>query len=288
MLNGRTLLLGLVAVMALFHAVFWFKHLPQGWKRPRLFDTALGFITNFFDTLGIGSYAPTTTVLAWKNPSQVALIPGTLNIGHALPIALQALIFVSSVEVSQTTLWSMTLASMLGAYSGACVVTRLPAKPVSLGMACALLLAATVQLLGLLEVLPSGGDALGLHGMPLMVAVLGAFVVGGTSTVGVGSYAPTMIMISLLGMNPLAAFPIMMGSAAVMLPMSSTQFIRKQSYQVREALGLTLGGLPGVAVAAFVVKSLPLHVLRWVVVCVVFYAAYAIVKNACRTTRHST
>jgi uncharacterized membrane protein YfcA len=282
MLNGRNALLLCVVVKALFHAVFWAKNLPKGWKRPGFFDTALGFVTNFFDTLGIGSYAPTTTVLAWKHPDKIGLIPGTLNIGHALPISLQALIFVSSVDVTQTMLWLMTLAAVAGAYVGASFVSVLPAKPVSVGMGSALLVAATVQLLGLCNVLPAGGDALGLSGTSLVVAVLGACLIGAVSAIGVGSYAPTMIMVSLLGMNPLAAFPIMMGSAAVMLPLSATQFIRKQSYHVPSALGLTLGGLPGVLVAAFLVKSLPLNVLRWIVVAVVFYAAYSILRNAFR------
>jgi uncharacterized membrane protein YfcA len=106
------------------------------------------------------------------------------------------------------------------------------------------------------------------------------FLIGALMTIGIGAYAPIMIMISLMGMNPTAAFPIMMGSCAFLMPVASTQFIRKQKYDLRAAAGLAVGGVPGVIIAAYIVRSLPLQMVRWLVVVVVVYAAVSLLRAA--------
>ena len=105
-------------------------------------------------------------------------------------------------------------------------------------------------------------------------------VLGALMTLGIGYYAPCLIMISLLGMNPTAAFPIMMGACAFLMPVGSVQFIRKESYDLRAAIGLTLGGPRRVLIAAFIVKSLPLDTVRWLVVVVVVYTAVGMLRTA--------
>src|SRR5207244_1615701 len=127
---------------------------------------------------------------------------------------------------------------------------------------------------------PGGGTALSLSGTLLLVGVISNFILGALMTLGIGLYAPCMILISLLGMNPTAAFPIMMGSCAFLMPASSARFIRKESYDLRAALGLTFGGLPGVLLAAYIVKSLPLGAVRWLVVVVVIYTATMMLRAA--------
>ena len=104
-------------------------------------------------------------------------------------------------------------------------------------------------------------------------------------TLGIGLYAPCMILISILGMNPRAAFPIMMGSCAVLMSVSSAPFIRSERYNRKAALGLTVGGIPGVLLAAFVVKSLPLSAVRWLVVAVVIYTASMMLRSALQERR---
>jgi uncharacterized membrane protein YfcA len=91
-----------------------------------------------------------------------------------------------------------------------------------------------------------------------------------------------MILVSLLGMNPQAAFPIMMGSCAFLMPVASAKFLEARSYSVRPALGLALGGIPAVLIAAFIVKSLPLTLVRWLVVVVVTYSAIMMLRSAYR------
>ena len=254
---------------------------------PTPLQTAIGFITNFFDTLGIGAFATTTAMFrAWKVVRD-ELIPGTLNVGHSPPAVIQAIIYTQLVEVEFMTLFLLIAAACAGAWLGAGVVAGLPRSGVQVGMGTALLAAASIMLLQLLGLAPGGGAAIGLHGASLALAIVGNFVLGSLMTLGIGLYAPCMIMISLLGMNPTTAFPIMMGSCAFLMPVCSLQFIRRNRYHLRAAVGLALGGPLAVLIAAFIVKSLPLLYLRWLVVVVVVYTASTMLRSAAREKKLS-
>lgn len=248
--------------------------------RPSLLRAAIGFVTNFFDTLGIGSFAPTTAIFKLKRLVPDEQIPGTLNVGHALPTVAQALIFIAAVQVDPTTLVTMIVASVAGAWLGAGVVTRLPRRAIQVGMGTALLVAATLFILKNLDLIPGGGDALALTGWRFWFGISANFVLGALMMLGVGLYAPCLILVSLLGMNPLAAFPIMMGSCAFLMPISGLKFIATRRYDLRASIGLALGGVPAVLIAAYLVRSLPLVWLRWLVVIVVLYTAIAMLRSA--------
>ena len=207
-------------------------------------------------------------------------IPGTLNVGHMLPTIVQAIIYTQIVEVEFVTLVLLIAAACGGAWLGAGVVAGWPRRNVQIGMGLALFGAATIMLLQLLNFVPGGGTALELGGTKLAIGMGGNFVLGALMTLGIGLYAPCMILISLLGMNPTAAFPIMMGSCAFLMPVGSMQFIRKDAYNLRAALGLAIGGPLAVLIAAFIVKSLPLFYVRWLVVVVVIYTASTMLQAA--------
>jgi uncharacterized membrane protein YfcA len=246
------------------------------WPTPP--QLAIGAVTNFFDTLGIGAFATTTAVFRFLRMVPDLLIPGTMNTGHTLPAILQAFIYTTMVQVDVLTLSTMIAASVLGAWLGAGVVAGWPKK--TIGMGAALLCAACLMFMTQMSLFPGGGTALGVRGLPLVIAVAGNFALGALMTLGIGLYAPCMILVSLLGMNPTAAFPIMMGSCAFLMPVGSLRFIRERCYSPRVALGLALGGIPGVLLAAFIVVSLPLYAVRWLVIVVVIYTALTMLKAA--------
>lgn len=247
---------------------------------PGLHQCTIGFVTNFFDSLGIGNFAPTTVWFRATKMVPDERIPGTMNVGHTLPVMLMGLLFIQSVEVETATLISMIAASIVGAWFGAGRVAALPRRRVQFGMGVALLLAvlfmAGFQLFGK----PTGADALGLEGFELLLACVGIAILGALMTIGVGLYAPCMVLVSLMGMNPIAAFPIMMGACAFLMPFASARFLKDEACALRPSLGLTLGGLPGVLLAVLVVKSLPLDALRWLVVVVVFITAISMLRAA--------
>lgn len=249
---------------------------------PGLGQLTLGFVTNFFDSLGVGNFAPTAAVFRMTRMVPDAQIPGTMNVGHTLPVVLMAFLFISSVEVEPWTLGSMIGAAVVGAWVGAGVVARLPRRAVQVGMGVALLLAAVLMTSGMLRGNPVGGTALGLSPGALAVAVPISVLLGALNTLGVGLYAPCMILIALLGMDPKAAFPIMMGSCAFLMPVGSVRFVRENAYSLRPALGLTLGGLPAVLIAVYLVRELSLDLLRWLVVGVATYAALLMLAGARR------
>lgn len=246
----------------------------------RVENVLLGFVANFFDTLGIGSFASTTAWIKFRTLIPDELIPGTLNVGHALPTIMQAIIFTTAIAVAPLTLVSMVVAAVAGAYLGAGAVSHLPRRAIQIGMGVALLIAAALFVMKILGVLPSGGNALGLSGGALVFAIGVNFLLGALMQLGIGLYAPCLMLVSLLGMNPIAAFPIMMASCACLMPVGSLKFIRERKFDRRAAIGLAIGGIPGVLLAAFVVKSLPMQLLYWLVVIVVLYAAILMLRSA--------
>jgi uncharacterized membrane protein YfcA len=249
---------------------------------PTLFQIAIGVVTDFLDTLGVSSFATTTTIFRFAKMVPDRLIPGTLNVGHALPTFVQAAVYTQIIEVSFTTLVLMIVAAVAGAWLGAGVVARWPRQKIQLGMGIALLAAAALMVARVVNLLPAGGEARDLSGALLALGLTGNFIFGALMTIGIGAYAPIMILVSMLGMDPTTAFPIMMGSCAFLMPIASTQFIRHRSYALRPALGLALGGMPASLAAAFIVKSMSLDTVRILVVLVVGYTAITLLRAAAR------
>ena len=247
---------------------------------PSLTEIGIGALTNFFDTLGIGSFATTTALFRFLRLVADRIIPGTLNSGHTLPTVVQAFIYTTMVKVDVLTLFAFIGAAVLGAWLGAGIVASWPKRRVQIGMGAALLVAATLMLMTNLDLFPGGGEALGVRGIKLIIGLLVNFSLGALMSLGIGLYAPCMILVSLLGMNPTAAFPIMMGSCAFLMPVGSLRFIRERCYSLRAALGLAIGGIPGVLLAAFIVTSLPIHAVRWLVIVVVVYTALTMLYSA--------
>ncbi|MGE3189150.1 MAG: TSUP family transporter [Vicinamibacterales bacterium] len=234
-MDAKTILLAALVALTLSYLVGWFtmarKKLAAGGHgahepvAPRPIHLAIGAVTNFFDTLGIGSFATTTASYKFWKLVPDEQIPGTLNVGHTINAVVQALVFIAVVEVEFRTLFLMIAAACAGAWLGAGVVSGLSRRMVQVGMGTALLGASVVVLAQLLDLAP-GGTALALSGTKLAIGIGGNFLLGALMTLGVGLYAPCMVLISVLGMDPTAAFPIMMGSCAFLMPVASLQFAR--------------------------------------------------------------
>jgi len=233
-----------------------------------------GLITNMFDTLGVGSFAQQTAIFKFFKLVDDRVIPGTMNVGNTIPTVTQALIFMSVVAVSPVTLASMAAAAPAGAVLGAGIVSKLSRRRIQLGLGFGLLAVAFIMLADRLRWLPVGGEAM---------AVAVSFVFGALQTIGVGFYAPCMATIFALGMHPQTAFPIMMTATAMLMAAGSARFVKEKAYDPKAAIALTLFGIPGVLLAAFIVKSLPLNALKWVVLGVVLYTSAVMFLSARRS-----
>ncbi len=192
----------------------------------------------------------------------------------------QAVIYITIIEVEMTSLLLLIGASILGSWLGAGVVSAWPKRKIQIGMGFALLGAAGLMLSKALHLLPAGGDTLGLHGWRLAAGLIGNFTFGALMNLGIGAYAPSLILFGFLGMNLKAIFPVMMGSCAFIMPTSGIRFIGRGSYAPRAALGLALGGVPGVLLAAYVIRHLPVEYLLWLVIAVATYSALAMLHSA--------
>ncbi|MBF8263566.1 MAG: sulfite exporter TauE/SafE family protein [Parachlamydiales bacterium] len=232
-----------------------------------------GFFVCFCDALGLGGFAPMTAIFKHFKLVKDRVIPGTLNTGMCIPEVVVAFIFIKTVAVDPLTLVSMLIAAVLGGILGSGIVSKLDEKKVQLGLATAMILVLVIMLAGQLGLMPSEGTKTGLTGVKLVVAVIGNFVLGALMTLGIGLYAPCMAMLYALGLSPLAAFPIMMGSCAVLMPASGIRFIKEGAYNRRGTLIIAITGAFGVIVAVFLVKSLPLNALTWLVMGVIGYTA---------------
>jgi uncharacterized membrane protein YfcA len=250
--------------------------------RPTLGMSVISFIANFFDTLGIGSYATTTSMVRqWKLiPDE--RIPGTLNVGYVIPTVIQAYIYTKLVPVDSTTLILMIVAAVLGAWLGAGVVSQWNRRKVQIGMGLALLGFAIVMIIRQTGEAPTGGAVLSLTGAKLAIGVAGNFVLGALMTLGIGLYAPCLILVGLLGMTETTAFPIMMGSCAFLMPFANVRFMRSNAYHAPSIMSMLLPGIPAVLIAAFLVTNLPLTVLKWLVVVVVIYTGTNMLRTARR------
>ena len=248
--------------------------------RPDPADMGIGGLTAFLDTLGIGSFAPTTALFKFRGKPADELIPGTLNVGLNTAAFIETFLFITVVTVQPALLICMVGSAAAGAWLGAGVVSRMRRRSIQLFMGVALLIAAAFFAMRNLGAFPAGGESFGLEGWRFPFAVAVSFVLGALMCIGIGNYAPLMIMLSLLGMHPLAAFPIMMGSDGMLQPVASLGFFRSGRFAHVPALGLTLGSVFGVLVAFYIVKQLPLTTMRWLVTAVVAYAALSMLRSA--------
>jgi uncharacterized membrane protein YfcA len=270
----------LKAVLGLMTSFFGFYYIRDVLKNRKLFSDkpwsgllGTGFITNFFDTLGIGSFAQQTAIFKFFKFVDDRLIPGTMNVGNTIATVTQAFIFMTSVKVDPVTLVSMSVAAPLGAVFGAGVVAKMPRRSIQIGMGTGLMVVAIIILAGLLNLMPLGGVAIGLTGWKLVLVIVMSLIFGALQTIGVGFYAPCMAMVYALGMHPATAFPIMMTATAMLMAAGGARFVKENAYDRKAAISMTIAGIAGVFLAAYVVKSLPLEVLKWVVCVVVLYTS---------------
>jgi len=279
---AKVVLFTALGVFSGIFAIQWLRLArdPRRRERPTLSDLGIGLLTNFLDALGIGSYAPTTALYKFRGRPSDELIPGTLNVGSVAVGLVETVVFVTVIAVDPRLLVAMVASATAGAWLGAGLVSRMRRRPIQLFMGAALLIAAVTFVMGNLGAFPVGGTARGLAGWAFAVAVTANFIFGALNTIGIGWYAPSMVVLALLGLTPIAAFPIMMASGGIMLPVAGLKFLRTGRFAWGAALGMTLGGTVGVLIAVFIVHRLPLYALRWFVAAVVAYAAWVMLRSA--------
>ena len=284
--------LGLLGVVTAGFASIFFKDIYINRKKLEKqtnfgLNVGFGFVTDFFDTLGIGNFAPTTALFRGFKQVKDLVLPGTLNVSHTIPVVLEAFLFLTVIKVEFVTLVAMIAAAVIGAVLGAGLVIKFPERAIQFIMGFALLITCLFMICGQMGWIKDlgTGESIGLKGIKLIIGVAVNFILGALMTVGVGLYAPCMALVYILGMTPKVAFPIMMGSCAFLMPPASAKFIKAGAYNKKASLGITSGGIFGVLLAVYIVKSLPLNLLTWLVICVIFITALTLIKAGLKGKR---
>lgn len=239
----------------------------------------MGFVLNILDTLGVGSNATQAAFFKLTKLSPDDELPGNGNVIFAIPVAVEFLLFLDIVEVEPVTLITMIVASVLGAVVGARVVSRLPINAIRKVLAVTLPVVAVILVVKINGIGPFGvmGEAMGLSGGKLVIGIVVNFILGALMCCGVGLYAPCMALCALLGMNVTVAFPIMMGSCAFLMPPASVEFIKSGRYNRGAAVIASITGILGVLVAYFIVKSMPIKALTYIVAAVLVYMSISFI-----------
>jgi uncharacterized membrane protein YfcA len=284
--------IGIIAMAAmLIPGIKRFRATEEGaraWERGKkftLYNCFVSFAANFLDTLGIGSYATTATLYKLRGSVEDQYIPGTLVVANSIPVLIEAFLYFGLTDVEPVTLVSMLAAVVVGAAAGAKLVTGWDVNRVRKAMGIGLIVLGLVMAARQLGIGPFGivGYAAGLHGVKLVASVIICFFLGALMNIGIGAYAPILALVSLMGMSVKAAFPIMMGGCAFMVPFGNGPvYIKKLRFDARTTVITTFVGTAGVLVAYFLVKSLPLDILFWFVVAAVMFTACIFLRDARR------
>ncbi len=276
-------LIVLIATVAVAGMGLFVREIARGraWRPP--FETlGLGAVTNFFDTLGIGSFAPTMAWFRFRGLVADRAIPPTMYIGHGLPSIVQSLIFLAllGARVDPWLLAGCVVAMLVGVTLGVRLVGLASLRMVRGGIAAALAIAGGFYVATNLGALPAGGTAAALPTGEIALAMAGYLVMGVLVNFGVGHYAPSLVMFGLMGMDPRLVFPIMATAGVLGMSGMGLRYLADRTIDLRVVAGLGFGGVPAVLVAAFLVRSMPLVALRWLVVVVVLYAAIILFRAA--------
>ena len=280
---------GVLGILTVIYAFMFGKDYKESAQNGRLASeeegplkpAIIGGIANFGDTLGIGSFAPIVAMTKFtKMKVHDKEIPGMLNVGCCIPVITEALIFTTTIEVEPITLITMLAAAGAGSYIGAGIISKMDEKKIQLVMGIALLVTAILMFLShpWISLMPGGGNEIGLSGVRLVIGIVGNFILGALMTAGIGLYAPCMALVYFLGMSPKVAFPIMMGSCAVLMPIASAKFIKEGQFPRKASLAITIGGVLGVFIAFYLVKSLPMDILKVLVIIVILYTSFTMLK----------
>ncbi|HEL1612991.1 TPA: sulfite exporter TauE/SafE family protein [Streptococcus suis] len=235
---------------------------------------AIGYVTDLLDTLGIGTFATTTSLLkATKLIEDDRRIPATMTTAHIIPILLEALLFITIVEVEMMTLISLAIAAFTGASVGARVTQHWDTKKVQRVLGILLIIAAGIMVYRMVTNPGAdlANDVRGLTGWKLLVGIIFDFFIGMLLSMGLGNYAPELIFFSLMGISPAVALPVMMLNAAMMLSAGAKQFIQSGRVNWPGVPGIIVGGVLGVLTAAFFLSNLDINNLK---ILVVFIAAF--------------
>lgn len=230
-------------------------------KNQRNIVTFTGFITNFLDFWGIGSFAPQTFVLTRTkiiNSKNLDKLPGTLNIGNLAPIIIEAIFFIYIFNVDIILLTTLALAASIGSYYGARLVTSENMRKIQIIVSYALIIAGLLLLTKQLKIGPFNNlnAQTNLSTTNLIIALISYLILGAMQSIGLGLYAPGFAILSLLGLNPTIILPINMIASIALMVSANQVFYKNQQYIGQISKIITISGIMATLLAGIILISL--------------------------------
>jgi uncharacterized membrane protein YfcA len=237
----------------------------------------------FFSSFGISDFAISTILYRKMKLLTDRVLPGTLNTQCVMPVAAMALAFISVIEIDIVTLSVCIISQIIGAYFGPRFVVKLSLKSIRIFIGVGLIITTIFILLSKFNLIPLGGTAIALSHTKLAIASLSLFIFGALNNIGIGSYAPTMVTIYMLGMNPAVVFPIIMGACTFSMPIGSMEFIKYGQYSRKITLFASTFGVLGVLIGVYFVNKMDVLMLQWVVAAILLYSGTSMLINELKT-----
>ncbi|MCX5773423.1 MAG: hypothetical protein NTX05_02305 [Fusobacteria bacterium] len=265
-------------------------------KRARAFDyvmsfhkkvifAVIGIIALFLDTIGVGSFAASMAMVKGTRTVKDEDIPAYLNLMQVLPNGLEAVLFLSVIHIEPVTFFALVISSIIGGFISAKISSKLPVQKIRGAMLAGLVLVAGLLILTQLHIMSNGGSVAGLFGIKLVIAIICFIFISFLLSVGVGNYAAMQVVLFLLGMTPLAVFPIMTTSAALQEVAIALSFLSKKQLPIKEALTAGIFGCIGVVAAFLLLKDFTPVGLHWLLFVVILFNIYMIFRSFMKDRR---
>lgn len=274
-------------ILYIIGTLYLFYQILNFWKRRKNLENysylktiLIGLPTGFLDVFGIGSFATSTLLLRKTNQVDDKYLPGVLNVGFAIPGIIEALIFIDNVEINPITLVVLTMSGILGAFMCSKIVSKLSRTKIRYALGIALFISAMFIFINQLNLIENQGNQFALTGIQLFFGTVGMFFIGAGMCMGIGMFAPGMALLYLLGMSPIAVLPILMGCCAFVMATCGYNFMKNNAYEVKNSTGLSIGYTIGVLIASFIVISIDVSILKWIIIIAILYASISLLLSA--------
>ncbi len=278
--------LGIIKAIAIVLTILVLILFFYNWHNERLSSLSqikiafIGFVSNFLDTIGIGSFA---IIIAIRNllgimPDDVRLI-GTMNIQAMVTALVQALIFLHFIPLDIITLLVSIAMIALGGFLSGLIAVRIDKKIVHIVMLIAFIITGVLLFLSQINVLEIGGTGTAIRGTKLIIFAIFMLVSGTLPAFGVGYYSLIKASIFLFGVNPIVSFPIMASASAFQMPVTSATFIVKGKFYFKSTIILAIFGTLGVFMAVPIITAVNTYTLKWILLGIVIYNIIVLSKK---------
>ena len=146
---------------------------------------------------------------------------GSLVVQAALPTAVQSILFLGLVQVDTLMLVVSCVSIAIGGIISGYLINRVSRQGILYVMLITFMISAALLVLNKFHLLNIGGELTYVRGDKLIILAVVMLLAGMLPAFGVGYYSIVLVIIFMLGISPIVAYPIMTTASAVQMPMTA-------------------------------------------------------------------